>query len=145
MPGFETRHCVTRAAWRSTLRMSGFQTDIPPSTHSTVVWNAYEHIILQYEDMNMQDARFLRFRSPPKKRKPKAGIHLVSDHSTPLRYVNTIQEFTDILVPYATDSLDRCSCRRNRSAQRQERKGEECVPDWETLEMSLPSMISSSF
>ena len=57
MPGFETRHCVTRAAWRSTPGMSGFQTDILPSTHNTVVWNAYEHIILQYEDMNMQDAR----------------------------------------------------------------------------------------
>lgn len=50
-------------------------------------------------------------------------IRLASDYCAPLRYVDTVQEFTDILVSYTTDTLDRCSCRRDRLAERQDREG----------------------
>lgn len=38
---------------------------------------------------------------------------------TPVGYVNTVQEFTDILVPYAADALDGGSCGKSiREGQR---------------------------
>jgi len=91
----------------------------------------------------MQDTRdFLKTRQETQ---AETRIRLVSDYGPLLRHVDTVQEFTDILVPYTTDTLDRCSCRKDRSAYQRDRERGGCVPDWETLEMSLPSRISSSF
>lgn len=61
-----------------------------------------------------------------------------------LRHVDTVQELTDILVPYAADTLDRRSCRRIRQIFRVQEK-QYILPDCDTFWMSVPSRISSSF
>ncbi len=59
-------------------------------------------------------------------------------------YIDTIQELANVLVPHTADSMDWCSWLtwsediRAQSSLRQ-------LPDCETLSISLPSRISSSF
>lgn len=62
-PGFETRKPGRQ-------RGGVVETRVRPllTANGTIVWNAFGHIIVQYKDMNMQDAR-----DPPKNRKPRIG------------------------------------------------------------------------
>lgn len=61
-------------------------------------------------------------------------------------HIDTVQEFTDILVPYPADTLDRRSCKKREKHETSTLRDMVVdLPDCETFCTSLPSRMSSSF